>query len=82
MIILVSGLSGFHGQNIAITLAVQRFIKTSPFQVVYGRRPPSLVSYEPGSARVEAVERSLIERDEFLKEIRDRLLQAIKEHDT
>lgn len=60
----------------------QRSIKTSPFHVVYGRTPPSLVSYEPGSARVEAVERSHVERDEFLKEIHDRLLQAIKEHDT
>uniref|UniRef100_A0A0A9ANA4 Uncharacterized protein n=1 Tax=Arundo donax TaxID=35708 RepID=A0A0A9ANA4_ARUDO len=33
-------------------------------------------AYEPGDARLSAVEQRLLERDEFLAEIRDRLEQA------
>jgi hypothetical protein len=44
--------------------------------VVYGRPPPSLIQYEAGSAKVAAVDVKLRDRDEFLTEIRDRLLLA------
>ena len=31
-------------------------IKRTPFEVVYGRSPPTLLAYVPGTARVAAVE--------------------------
>jgi hypothetical protein len=49
---------------------------TSPFQVVYGRPSPSLLPYEPGSAQTDTVDELLSRRDEFLEEVRERLLQA------
>jgi len=54
----------------------QASLKTSPFHVVYGRDPPILRAYEQGEARLPAVEQQLLERDEFLAEVRDRLEQA------
>jgi len=54
----------------------QASLKTSPFKVVYGRDPPALRAYEQGEARLPAVEQQLLERDEFIAEIRDRLEQA------
>ena len=54
----------------------QSALQTTPFQVVYGKPPPTLLSYEPGVARVVALDRQLQERDVFLADIRERLLQA------
>ena len=54
----------------------QTALKASPFQVVYGREPPPMIPFQPGSARVVALDRQLRDRDAFLAEIRDRLLQA------
>jgi hypothetical protein len=51
-------------------------LKCSPFWVVYGREPPSLQSYEPGSARLAAVDKQMKDMDDFLAEIKDRLIQA------
>lgn len=51
-------------------------LHTSPFRVVYGRDPPSVRAYVPGEARLLAVNRQLLDRDEFLLEVRDRLQQA------
>ncbi|XP_068636041.1 uncharacterized protein [Aristolochia californica] len=36
---------------------------TTPFQVVYGREPPRLLSYEPGSSRIAALDQALADRD-------------------
>jgi len=49
-------------------------LQTTPFQVVYGRPPPDLLSYVPGQARTEAVATMLSNRDEFLDEVHARLL--------
>ena len=49
---------------------------TTPFQVVYGRPPPALLPYTAGTARTEIMDGHLRDRDEFLAEVRDRLLQA------
>lgn len=38
---------------------------STPFQVVYGRTPPTLVTYQGGSARVPSVDQQLRTRDEF-----------------
>lgn len=54
----------------------QASLKTSPFRVVYGRDPPILQAYEQGEARLPAVEQQLLDCDEFLAEVRDRLEQA------
>jgi hypothetical protein len=51
-------------------------LKCSPFRVVYGREPPTLVSYHPGIAKVTAVDQQLQDWDEFLTEIKARLVQA------
>lgn len=45
-------------------------IKTTPFEVVYGRPPPTLPSYIPGMTNVDAVEKQLMERDHVLKELK------------
>jgi hypothetical protein len=51
-------------------------LRATPFQVVYGREPPSLITYEPGLSKVPAVDQQLRDRDAFLADIRDRLLHA------
>ncbi|KAG6508994.1 hypothetical protein ZIOFF_034377 [Zingiber officinale] len=48
----------------------------TPFQLVYGREPPRLLSYSGGSTRVAAVDRALMERDEVLQVARAHLLQS------
>jgi hypothetical protein len=60
--------------------AFQSSLRTSPFRVLYGRDPPSLRSYTLGEARLPAVQQQLLERDEFLLEVRDRLEQAQSYH--
>ena len=42
--------------------------------VVYGRAPPALLPYEPGSTRTDTVDIMLANRDEFVTEVRARLL--------
>jgi hypothetical protein len=51
-------------------------LRASPFEVVYGRQPPALLPYKPGSAQIQVVDAMLSSRDEFLQEVRARLLQA------
>lgn len=45
-------------------------IKMSPFEAVYGRKPPPLVHYLPGTAAVHEVDHELRSRDEVLKELK------------
>jgi hypothetical protein len=54
----------------------QSALKTTTFHVVYGRKPPALISYQQGRSRVPAVDRQLQDQDVFLTDIRDRLLYA------
>lgn len=54
----------------------QSAIRAAPFEVVYGRPPPTLATYQPSLARVVAVDKQLRNRDVFLAEIWERLLQA------
>ena len=51
-------------------------LRATPFKVVYGRPPPPLLAHRTGSARTEAVDVLLHDRDEVLAEIRERLLQV------
>jgi hypothetical protein len=54
----------------------QTALKVTLFEVVYGRAPPPLFPNQAGMTRVVAVDRQLRDRDEFLIEIKDRLLQS------
>ncbi|WVZ89345.1 hypothetical protein U9M48_035766 [Paspalum notatum var. saurae] len=58
----------------------QASLGTSPFRVVYGRDLPTVRPFQPDSATLPAVEQQLVDRDEFLAEIRDRLEQAQQYH--
>jgi hypothetical protein len=51
-------------------------LRTTPFQVVYGRSPPPLLSYTQGTAATDAVDDLLKDREIFLSDVRERLLQA------
>jgi hypothetical protein len=60
----------------------QSALRATPFEVVYGQQPPSLLQYEAGTSRVAAVDTQLRDRDAFLSEIRERLLlsQDVMKH--
>lgn len=58
-------------------------LQDTPFRVVYGRGPPRLLSYVPGSIRVDAVDNALTNRDLVLNQIKSNLQRAqnrMKEH--
>ncbi|KAK2389125.1 hypothetical protein QL285_062745 [Trifolium repens] len=48
----------------------------TPFEIVYGRPPPTLTRWLQGETRVEAVQRDLIDRDEALRQLKSQLLRA------
>ncbi|PRQ47337.1 putative nucleotidyltransferase, Ribonuclease H [Rosa chinensis] len=55
----------------------------SPFQALYGRPPPSLSTYLPGSSKVHAVDTSLQARDQLLKDLKGHMATAqnrMKQH--
>jgi hypothetical protein len=54
----------------------QTTLKATPFQVIYGCEPLPLIPFQPRATQVAAVEHQLRDRDIFLSEIKDRLLQA------
>ncbi|WVZ76921.1 LOW QUALITY PROTEIN: hypothetical protein U9M48_024839 [Paspalum notatum var. saurae] len=56
--------------------AYQASICTTPFRVVYGRDPPAHRGYDAGSASVQAVEQTMVERDELISKTKDRLEQS------
>lgn len=51
-------------------------LRATPFKVVYGCDPPSLRSSERGDSRVPAMDQALHDRDVFLVEVRQHLLEA------
>jgi hypothetical protein len=54
----------------------QASLRTSPFRVVYGHEPPSVRSYASSDAKLPVVHHQLLDRDEFLTEIHDKLEQV------
>jgi hypothetical protein len=48
--------------------------------VVYERDPPFFHAYIPGEIRNQAVERNIIDCDQFLLDVRERLLQAAQHY--
>ena len=51
-------------------------IKTTPFSVVYGRDPPTLLTYLPRTAKMEVVDKELVARDDLLKEVKEHIKLA------
>ena len=47
--------------------------RCTPFEVVYGRPPPSLARFVPGEMLVEVVSLDLMDRDEALKQLKSHL---------
>ncbi|KAJ0885707.1 putative nucleotidyltransferase, Ribonuclease H [Helianthus annuus] len=56
--------------------SVHTSTKLTPFQVVYGRLPPKLLPYVPGTTKLQAVEDYLKDRDQMLKTLRANLFAA------
>ncbi|WVZ23343.1 hypothetical protein V8G54_001887 [Vigna mungo] len=48
----------------------------TPFEIVYGRTPPSLVRFTQGETCVEAVAADLVDRDEAIRQLKYHLLRA------
>lgn len=51
-------------------------LKMSPFQALYGRKPPSIPLYTRGSSTLPAVDDALMDRDELLRLLKTNLLAA------
>ena len=51
-------------------------LRTTPFQVVYGRQPPMLLPYSASTAATATVDSLLQDRDVFITDVREHLLQA------
>ncbi|KAJ0436024.1 putative nucleotidyltransferase, Ribonuclease H [Helianthus annuus] len=56
--------------------SVHSATKMTPFEVVYGRPPPRVLTYVPGTSKVQAVEELLVDRDKLLNDLRSNLLVA------
>jgi hypothetical protein len=48
----------------------------TPFEVVYGQKPPSVLSYLPGASKVQAVDITLIAREAILHTLKENLVMA------
>ncbi|KAL5765478.1 hypothetical protein ACOSP7_016095 [Xanthoceras sorbifolium] len=51
-------------------------INMSPFEIMYGRTPPSLSTYELGTAANDEVEKELMTRDEIMVKVKKELERA------
>ena len=48
----------------------------TPFEAVYGKNPPSVLSYFPGVAKVQAVDQTFIVQEAILCTLKDNLVMA------
>ena len=48
----------------------------TPFEVVYGQNPPSVLSYLPGVSKVQAVDQTLTVREAILCTLKENLVMA------
>jgi hypothetical protein len=48
----------------------------TPFEVVYGQKPPSVLSYLPGTSKVQAVDQTLTVREDILCTLKENLVMA------
>jgi hypothetical protein len=68
-------------------MVVQHFLYTAthmtPFEAVYGQKPPFVLSYMPGVSKVQVVDQKLIVREAILHTLKDNLVMAqnhMKQH--
>ncbi|GKB42470.1 hypothetical protein Tco_0887412 [Tanacetum coccineum] len=54
----------------------------TPFQAVYGRVPPRIISYPPGSSKVADVDELLVERDALLRQLKQNVLVSKQRMET
>ncbi|KAG2681785.1 hypothetical protein I3760_11G159400 [Carya illinoinensis] len=47
--------------------------KETPFEIVYGREPPTLLAYVHGTSRVESIDKFLLERNVVIKDVKANL---------
>ena len=52
------------------------FNRLSPFEVMYGKSPPTIPSYCLGNSKIEAVDTELVSRNEILNKLQAKLLKA------
>jgi hypothetical protein len=50
--------------------------RMTPFEAVYGQKPPLVLSYLPGALKVHAVELTLIAREDILHTLKENLFMA------
>jgi hypothetical protein len=48
----------------------------TPFEVVYGQKPPSVLSYLPGASKVQAVDLTFTTREAILRTLKENLVMA------
>jgi len=48
----------------------------TPFQVVFGKPPPSLSAYISGTSHIEALDAELTSREHILQQLKQKLLKA------
>jgi hypothetical protein len=48
----------------------------TPFQEVYGQKPPSVLSYLSGASKVQAVDLTLTAREAILRTLKENLVMA------
>jgi hypothetical protein len=48
----------------------------TPFEVVYGQKPPSVLSYLPGASKVQVVDLTLTAREAILRTLKENLVMA------
>jgi hypothetical protein len=48
----------------------------TPFEAVYGQKPPSVLSYFPGVSKVHAVDQTLTVREAILRTLKENLVMA------
>jgi hypothetical protein len=48
----------------------------TPFEAVYGKNPPLVLSYFPGVSKVQTVDQTLIVREVILRTLKENLAMA------
>jgi hypothetical protein len=50
--------------------------RMTPFEAIYGHKPPSVLSYLPGTSKVQAVDQTLTVREDILRTLKENLVMA------